>query len=119
MKSLMKIIRRYVVSAAVLVLTVAFFNIAMLYFIGWQSLQKYGESRLYAGEQLETVVGEFSAADQGTAENTVQYQLSEQGFVYGRCFWMKREMWSGTGGFLRRSRDPMDWPMLQSSAAGI
>lgn len=82
MKSLMKIIRRYVVSAAVLVLTVAFFNIAMLYFIGWQSLQKYGESRLYAGEQLETVVGEFSAADQGTAENTVQYQLSEQGYAY-------------------------------------
>ncbi len=82
MKSLMKIIRRYVVSAAVLVLTVVFFNLAVLYLIGWQSLQRDGESRLYAGQEMEHVAAEFSAADQGTAEHAVGYRLSEQGYAY-------------------------------------
>lgn len=82
MKSLMKIIRRYVVSAAVLVLTVALFNIAVLYFIGWQFVKKSGENRLFVGEQLENVTAEFSAAENGTPENAVQYQLSEKGYAY-------------------------------------
>lgn len=47
MKSLAKIIRRYVASAGVLVLTVAFFNLAVLYLIGWQSVQRHGERRAF------------------------------------------------------------------------
>lgn len=82
MKSLMKIIKRYVASAAVLVLTVALFNIGMLYFIGWQSARKFGESRLFVGEQMENVTEEFSAVEHRGLENTVRYQLSEKGYAY-------------------------------------
>ncbi len=82
MKSLAKIIRRYVASAGVLVLTVAFLNLAVLYLIGWQSVQRHGERRLHAGEEMEHVAAEFSTADQGTAEHAARYRLSEKGYAY-------------------------------------
>ncbi|KAI4439225.1 HAMP domain-containing histidine kinase [Schaedlerella arabinosiphila] len=82
MKSLMKIIRRYVVSATVLVLAVALFNIGVLFFIGFQAAQRFGESRMGAGEQLENVAAQFTVSAHGTMENRARYQLSEEGYAY-------------------------------------
>ncbi len=91
MKSLMKIIRRYVVSAAVLVLTVALFNIAVLYVIGWQSVRRFGENRPFAGLQMENVAAEFTVAEQENVDNVAQYQLSEQGYA---CLEEYHFLWS-------------------------
>ena len=61
MKSLMKIIRRYVVSAAVLVLTVAAFNLMVLFYIGYQSNRNLNSSDApFPGEQMNDIASEFS-----------------------------------------------------------
>lgn len=91
MKSLMKIIRRYVVSAAILVLTVALFNMGVLYFLGYQTVRRYGENRLFAGEQMEYVTAEFTAVSPGTMESPAQYRLSEQGYAYLEAY---QVLWS-------------------------
>lgn len=74
MKSLIKIIRRYVVSAAVLVLTVGLFNIGVLYYIGYRSGSNQSDSHLSAGTQMENIAAEFTFSG--------KYQLSETGYAY-------------------------------------
>lgn len=85
MKSLMKIIRRYVVSAAVLVLTVAAFNLMVLFYIGYQSNRNLNSSDApFPGEQMNDIASEFSVLEEEpvSKEDTVYYQLSKRGYSY-------------------------------------
>lgn len=79
MKSLMKIIRRYVFSAAVLVLTVGIFNVAVLYYIGYRSSRYMINSHIFIGEQMENVAAEFTFS---ASDNAEQYHLSKKGYAY-------------------------------------
>ncbi len=100
MKSLMKIIRRYIFSAAVLVMTVIGFNAAVLCYIGYQSSRNLGRNDfLFAGEQMNRIASELSVSDTEESQNDtknygqgeMQYQLSEQGYDYLREY---RYLWA-------------------------
>lgn len=82
MKSLMKIIRRYVVSAAVLVLTVATFNLMVLFYIGYQSDRNLNSrDHPFAEKQMNDIASEFSVS-KGGVQGSVHYRLSKQGYFY-------------------------------------
>lgn len=79
MKSLMKIIRRYVFSAAVLVLTVFFFNLAVLCYIGCQYSRSVNSpyDLMYGEMKMRNIEGEFTVS-----EEKEEYRLSEEGYAY-------------------------------------
>lgn len=87
----MKIIRRYILSAAVLVMAILIFNIAVLYYIGYQSSRNLKISHLYPGEQMEHIASEFSRSGEIPSENTAIYQLSEKGYT---CLKEYRFLWA-------------------------
>lgn len=93
MKSLMKIIRRYIVSAAVLVFAVLIFNLAVLYYIGYQSGRNRNSGDFaHAEEQMENIAANFSVSgEKCTDGGTVQYQLSKEGYA---CLEKYQVLWS-------------------------
>lgn len=92
MKSLMKIIRRYVISAAVLVLTVAAFNLLVLFYIGYRSSRNLNSNDYpFAGQQMSDIASEFSVLTAENIQEPVSYQLSEQGYSYLKEY---RYLWS-------------------------